>query len=219
VYKKYNDDEYKENRKQLDVLFYNEHDYSECLKRTKDFLQLIKDKKASDYNFFFTYMMFSKIYNNLGDKDRALTYVKLSTKYLYQYRDEKFLSILNKWQYAMIYKQLNKNKAINYFHHCYMIAISEKMYELASGLMEEIALIDNSIENSIQNMKFAIELYIEKAEVMKHIDKQNRLDEMYSNLFCLYIKNNDTFNAYKTLHNIKNETIINNLKLEAIKSA
>jgi hypothetical protein len=119
----------------------------------------------------------------------------------------------------MIYKQLNKNKAVNYFHHCYTIAISEKMYELASGLMEEIALIDNNIDNSIENMKFAIDLYIEKAVVMKHIDKQNRLDEMYSNLFCLYIKNNDILNAYKILHNIKNNTIVNKLKLEATKSA
>lgn len=209
-YKKYNDDEYKEMRKQLDILFYNEGEYDECLKRTKEFLDYINYKKASNYNFFFTYMMYSKIYNNMNESEKAIMYVKLAEKYLYEYKEATELLILLKWQYGMCYKKINKIKAVNNFHHCFILSMNKKNYEFASGLMEEIALLNNSAES----MLYAIDLYKTKADVFDHIDKQNRLDEMNTSLFNIYVKNNDEINASRTIHNIKNKSKVKKLKDE-----
>jgi tetratricopeptide (TPR) repeat protein len=207
--KSYLNDEYKMKRKEIENIYYNEELYEKALKYTKDFLELIKKENASQYNFHFTYMMFSKIYNSLGEKDKAIAYAKMSRKYLFNYREIKTLVIENKWQHAMCYKTIDNKKALAYFNDCFNVAIETKFFLHASLLLEEIALI----ENDIQKMLLSIHTFITEVKIDDKTYRQNRLDDLYCSLFKIYIENNQEISAYKILHNIKNEAKINELKL------
>jgi hypothetical protein len=206
------DDKYKKHRDEIDIIFHNDKNYMLCLEKTKEFLHMIKNEKAEESNFRFAYVTLSKTYNHLGDKMKALNNIIKARQYLKSSCETK--KILIDWQTGMCYKGINNKKALIYFDICYMRSRNLKNFEFMGGVLDEIALIKEDINTMIQ----AIEFY-KLANTLPHMNSQSGLDEMYSHLFLLYMKQNDILNAIKTLHNIKNKTMTNNLKLEVFKIA
>jgi hypothetical protein len=92
----YNNDEYKVIRDKIEDLYYEDKNFDLCLEETKKFLRFIKNNKANRYNFYWTYSMFSKLYNKMGNKRATFDNLLKAEKFL-----DKKVSILwinLKWQ-------------------------------------------------------------------------------------------------------------------------
>lgn len=201
------EEKYEKMIKEINVIFHDDEDYSYCLKKTNGFLRMIKNEKANDSNFRFAYVTLSKIYNNMGDKAKALKCIKKARIYLDTSDIAK--TILVDWQYAMCYKGINDEKALVYFKKCYNQSSEINDYEFMGGILDEIAFITKSINT----MLCAIDIY-KSCETSSFINRQNGLDQMYSHLFQLYIYHNKEIEAFKILHNINNKSITNKLMEE-----
>lgn len=212
--KKYNDDEYKEIRHIIEKTFYSEKDLDKSLKLTKDFLSLITKNEVSEYNYHFTYMMFSKIYNNKNQKKKALYFVKLSKKYLRKYKNVDTLTAENLWQFAMCCKDEDDEKALRYFDFCYNFCELKKLRQHMAGISDEIGVMTNDAEA----IKLAIAIYSNLNNLDEEY-KQNSLDTMYEHLFNVYMYNGDIENAQSVIHNVHNQDLNKNLKLRFIRLA
>lgn len=178
-----------ENEKNEIRQLYNSEQYFKGLKKSFNLLKLIKNTKDFDMLYFCNFFI-AIIYHQLENFEMAIKYAKITKTFVEDTANRMKINWLISWYY----EKINIQKAVEYIdlaiEDCCIIESKENLY---GARVHKAFLINDS------------RMAIEAINKLKSIKMQSeRMDEVYQDLFMIYIHTGDLIKAQYTLKNINN---------------
>jgi hypothetical protein len=206
-------DKYEYLKKEVERLHFNEKDYKGALKANQKLYSLItKDKILNIDDLFFVYMSFANAYIRLGDRKKGIYYIKKVMRYSLN----TIQKIKANWMLSRYYKDINKDKAVQYCDYCLnQISIlhtdereiDDSVLNYKASIIKNKALLlqnDLLIQQSIKTYKTLLQHgFYDYNECVK------RVDSVYSDIVEELLENNNINKYYRIDSYIKKITNIN----------
>lgn len=188
-----------------------DHDYKQSIKLLKEYSKRLKGF-TEDVNFDLWFVNYNTAlsYKKIGDIKHAMEYVKKSMQ-RYEYQSDYIQSL---WLLGVIYEMLKNNKkAVQIYKRCCHCYKKIDSYDYRVCMMFNIA----KLLNQFSTMRLIIKVYensnyTNPLETYGDMSKESILNNMYKELFDLYIGINDLRNAINLVHSVQSKELRNELK-------
>lgn len=198
-------------RNDIRLVMIKDQDYSRSIELLNQYSQLLKRFfEDNSFDWWFVNYNTALAYKKLGDIKNAIKYVKKSMQ-RYEFKSNYIQSL---WLLGSIQEQLKNNrKAVQIYKRCCHCYKEIEAHEFRFCMMFNMA----RLLNQSNTMRLIIKVYKNSdydnsVETYGDMTKESTLNNMYKELFELYIGNSDLKSAINLVHNIDNIGLKNELK-------